>query len=165
MLDIDTTEKYWLAGLLEGEGSFVKGSPSNPSQSAISLQMTDEDIISKVSNIFGVKYHKCKKQKSHHKHSYALHKRGSGAVEIMKELLPLMGKRRQEQIHDAITSYYKYKNNRINKLSNYDVIDIRKRLKNRETHGDIALLYNVDRTTISHIKSGRLFPNIMVDIV
>lgn len=99
-MDIET--RAWLAGLLEGEGSFCKPSPSSKGASCISLQMTDEDIVSRVSDIFGVKYHKVKKTKTHFKQSFIVTKRGFGAIQLMKMLKPLMGLRRQQQIEEAI---------------------------------------------------------------
>ena len=159
MFNIDIKEKYWLAGLLEGEGSFIKGLPSSPSQSSITLHMTDEDIIARVAEIFDVSYFFVPRQKPHHKDSYRLHKRGTGAIEIMKELLPLMGKRRQKQINEAIEFFNK--NITLPKLNEDDVRDIKKRLKNKETHTSIAKIYNVNRSTISYIKSGRIYPDIL----
>ena len=45
---------YWLAGILEGEGSFMKGVPSNPNSPRIAIQMTDKDVLEKVAAIFKV---------------------------------------------------------------------------------------------------------------
>jgi len=38
---------HWFAGLLEAEGSFMKGTPSRPGSPIVSLQMTDEDVVEK----------------------------------------------------------------------------------------------------------------------
>lgn len=96
--------KFWLAGLLEGEGSFCKPAPSSKGAPFISLQMTDEDVVAKVSQIFGVKYHQTKKKKQHHKQCFIVVKTGFEAIEIMKEIKPLMSQRRQQQIENAINS-------------------------------------------------------------
>ena len=85
---MDTKEFFWLVGLLEGEGSFLKPTPSQPHSPAISVQMTDEDVIQKVSVLLGSKYQTCKPQKSHHKVSFRIMKRGYKAVELMKKLFP-----------------------------------------------------------------------------
>jgi hypothetical protein len=42
----------WLAGLLEGEGSFSRGLPSNPTKPIISLHMVDEDVVARVAAIW-----------------------------------------------------------------------------------------------------------------
>lgn len=54
---MENNDLHWLAGLLEGEGSFMKPSPSSPNCPIISLQMTDEDIVKRVSLLFNCKYH------------------------------------------------------------------------------------------------------------
>jgi hypothetical protein len=46
-------EIFWLAGLLEAEGSFVAAPPSDPKRPRISLAMTDADIVERVSRLFG----------------------------------------------------------------------------------------------------------------
>lgn len=96
---------YWLAGLLEGEGSFCKPMPSSPNKVIIALQMTDEDVISKAAKILGCNYYSAKPQKSHHKATFILRLRGGRAVEWMNKLHPLLGKRRQKQIDEALAKY------------------------------------------------------------
>ena len=49
-------ELVWLAGLLEGEGAFLHGPPSAPNQPRIALNMTDLDVVERVSKMFNVKY-------------------------------------------------------------------------------------------------------------
>lgn len=102
---MEVQELHWLAGLLEGEGSFCKGPPSAPNRPVVSLHMTDLDIVERVSKIFGRKLWKCKRQKEHHKESYRVAITGKRAVELMKVLEPLMGARRKEQIRNAVLSY------------------------------------------------------------
>lgn len=53
--DISNEDLHWLAGLLEGEGSFLKGPPSAPRHPVVALQMTDEDVVSRVAAMFGRK--------------------------------------------------------------------------------------------------------------
>lgn len=99
-------EFSWLAGILEGEGSFIKGPKSMPNQPAISIQMTDEDIIQRVAKMFGTSY--CRSDRGLDKGwkpAYRTMLRGEPAVLLMQILYPLMGKRRQNQISDAIKSY------------------------------------------------------------
>ncbi len=45
---VDPLELHWLAGLLEGEGSFMVGPPSDPRRPAIAVQMTDEDVMRRI---------------------------------------------------------------------------------------------------------------------
>lgn len=97
--------KYWLAGILEGEGSFIKGPPSKPNSPIISIQMTDEDVIKQVSQMFGRSYYRFKSKVEKHKATYVTKCTGSKAIALMKELKPLMSIRRQGQIQIAIDSY------------------------------------------------------------
>jgi hypothetical protein len=46
--DVPCSDLHWLAGLLEGEGSFLKGPPSAPRHPILALQMTDEDVVARV---------------------------------------------------------------------------------------------------------------------
>lgn len=54
MTNIDNKTFYWLIGLLEGEGSFMKGPPSQPNSARIALAMTDLDVVEKVANIWNM---------------------------------------------------------------------------------------------------------------
>jgi hypothetical protein len=145
-------DRFWLAGLLEGEGSFLKGPPCKPNLPRISLQMTDQDITEKAASLLGVSSVKgCKPKKEHHKQCYAVVVRGAKAVEIMKELFPLMGERRKKQITAAIESHKP----QINFFTLEQVISIRERAKQGEKHTAIAKEFGVHRSTISHMISGR----------
>jgi hypothetical protein len=102
---MENDQFHWLAGILEGEGSFIAGPPCSPNCPRISIQMTDEDVIEKVAKIFGRKYHLTKSAKSHYKPCFALALTGRRAVDLMRELRPLMSSRRRAQIDKSIDSY------------------------------------------------------------
>jgi hypothetical protein len=145
---------YWLAGLLEGEGSFLTGPPSAPNSLRIALTMTDEDVVARVAALWGVAYHEVRQQRSHlmgWKPNYYVHLRGKPAAELMERLLPSMGERRQLQIRRALASYNPYLRY---KLRPEQIAEIRKLLAEGWTHTAIALKYSVDRSTVSHIKAG-----------
>lgn len=87
---------FWLMGLLEGEGSFMQGPPSDPTRPRISIQMTDEDIIRRVARLFDRKYHKCKNRSPKNwQDSYAVQIRGKRAATLMRKLRPYMSERRR----------------------------------------------------------------------
>ena len=44
---------YWLAGLLEGEGSFLKPPLSKPTRVILSVEMTDRDVLDHVADLLG----------------------------------------------------------------------------------------------------------------
>jgi hypothetical protein len=148
-------EFYWLAGLLEGEGSFLPGPPSAPNSVRITLTMTDADVVARVAALWGVSYHEVRRELCHAmgwKPNFYTHLRGRPAVEMMRRLLPFMGVRRQGQIERALASYNPHLRC---KLSPEQIVEIKARLAEGRKHGDIARLYNVDRSTISHIKASR----------
>jgi len=106
--DVPENQLYWLAGLLEGEGSFLKPKPSAPNRPVISMQSTDEDVIAKVADLMGVSYWQApveRYDRKRWKRVFAVHLRGARAVELMLLLKPLMGTRRQKQIERAIEDY------------------------------------------------------------
>jgi hypothetical protein len=159
-MEIEKKTLYWLAGLLEGEGSFRAPSPSSPNQVVISVQMTDEDIIARVAACFGTKYQFYRAKKAHHKDSYIARLKGSRAIEMMKLLYPLMGKRRQAQIDRAINAMIKVPSNQgINhpssKLNDDKIREIRQRLSSGEHPQDICQDYGVSMDAIRDIKRGR----------
>ncbi len=148
-------EFYWLAGLLEGEGSFLPGPPSAPNKPSITLTMTDADVVARVALLWGVAFHEVRRDRSTRmgwKPNYFTHLRGRPAVQLMVRLRPLMGERRQQQIERAVTSYDP---NRRRKLSATQMDEIRVKINQGCKHGDLARQYGVDRSTISHIKAGK----------
>lgn len=103
-LEISREDLLWLSGLLEGEGSFMAGPPSSPSSPRVSVQMTDEDIVERISTLLGTSYRQTKRRVAHHKQSFMITLSGRRAVALMRSLYDLMGKRRKEQIYRAINS-------------------------------------------------------------
>jgi hypothetical protein len=99
-------ELAWLAGLLEGEGSFIVARPATPSgrservRITISLQMTDRDVVERAHRIVGQgSLHQAKRQKEHHKDTHIWRLSSMVLVMSLISLLrPNMGLRRQEQI-------------------------------------------------------------------
>jgi len=82
----------WLAGLLEGEGSFwFNGSPR------VKVAMTDRDIIQRAANLMGTPVHK-RNGIHDRKTIWTTELGGKGAVRIMNRILHLMGRRRTAKI-------------------------------------------------------------------
>lgn len=104
MTDLET---QWLAGLLEGEGHFAPGPPSDPNRPQIQLLMCDLDVVKRAAAMLGVNYVYTRpaKPERNWKESYRVILRGTRAVEIMRNLKPFMGERRQRQIDKALASY------------------------------------------------------------
>lgn len=144
---MEDKDLHWLAGLLEGEGSFCKGPPSNPNSALISIQMVDEDIISRVSNLFGVSYFFIKSKNERWKDTYSTIVRGKSAVNLMIQLRPLMGLRRQGQI-DAALSHYSPERKTFLKV---DIENIKKMQSSGMLHREIAEIFDVRREVITRL--------------
>ena len=67
--------------------------------------MCDEDVVSKVSKMFGTACIKHTPKNPKHKDTYITALRGSRARKLMTVLKPLMGQRRQIQIQKALDSH------------------------------------------------------------
>lgn len=95
-------ELGWLAGLLEGEGSFLHPAPSSPKAPTVAIVSTDRDIVERVAALMGVKYICTTRRNTERwKVSYKTQLKGSRAIALMRQLRPLMGERRGARI-DAI---------------------------------------------------------------
>lgn len=108
MLNLDENFMYWIAGLFEGEASFMAPAPSAPYTPRIALHMTDEDIIARVADAFHRHYNHLPAGKEHWSPSYSMYISGKDSVKVMKCLLPIMSKRRQEQIKRAMIPRWNY---------------------------------------------------------
>lgn len=153
-----TNSLHWLAGLLEAEGSFMKGNPSNPNQAIISIQMTDKDVMENVASFFGTTLSsytpkgRTKDNTREFKKVYLCQLRGTRARKLMTDLKPLMGVRRQAQIQKALDSYNPNALDDANKkkmvISDSELGKIYKARQSGETLERIAFRYGVTRNVI-----------------
>lgn len=90
----------WVAGLLEGEGTWG----GNNKSVWVSCTMTDLDVLEKLQRTVGVgKIYQGKKQKPHYKDFWIWQLRKKQQVATLsKALLPHMGKRRRERIEHIV---------------------------------------------------------------
>lgn len=102
LVEFDLQTGHWLAGLLEGEATFLKGPPSSPAYPIVRLLMTDADVVERVAAIFGRRTNVHPPRQSHHKMAYSATIKGGKAVSLMQQIRPLMGARRQAAIDVAI---------------------------------------------------------------
>ncbi len=99
-------ELCWLAGWLEGEGSFLAPPPSDPRRPRVAGESRDEDVIGEVARLIGVTPTRRTDPRGLEKGWSPLFKalrRGSRAVILMHAIKPLMGERRQAQIDRALS--------------------------------------------------------------
>jgi hypothetical protein len=101
---IQTKDIHWLAGLVEGEGSFMLSTTACKYQyPSIQMAMTDEDVMQRAAKIMGVKVRKYAKPPW--KDVFALAVGGHKATGWMMTLHPLMGERRQAKINEVLAHW------------------------------------------------------------
>jgi hypothetical protein len=97
--DVPPIDAAWLAGILEGEGSFIsKGRPK------IQVAMTDQDIIARLSELTGVgRVYAVSRQKPHHKDAWLWAVNRPAHLEhIIRLVLPWLGQRRTLAAKDVL---------------------------------------------------------------
>lgn len=157
---MEDSDFYWLCGLLEGEGSFMKGPPSRPQYPILTVTSTDEDVIQRVSKLFGVTYCAVRKRQDHWRQSYNTRIHGRKAVELMLKMRSQMSKRRQEQIDTAIASYEARPNHGASKLTEDQVRQVKHLIKENRTIRSIATECKVSVWSVMRIKNHGAFPDI-----
>ena len=94
----------WIAGLLEGEGSFTVDGLTTP---RLRLGMTDLDVVERAQKILHTNAHISIRddRRGSRKRMYNLDISGTLAASWMMILYPLMGDRRQQCIHKIIRAW------------------------------------------------------------
>lgn len=104
-------ELFWVAGILEGEGSFmmIKSWVSGKAYlyPKIVVTMTDRDIIERVAVLFGNSVYDVPPEKKFpgRKYQYRAQISGAPAAELMLLLLPIMGARRGKRIREILMEF------------------------------------------------------------
>lgn len=100
-LQAHTGAIVWLAGLLEGEGSFDLHRGRYP---RIRLAMTDRDIVDRAAAIMGTTV-RLSLHAGRNLPTWHTEIQGPRAAEIMSAILPYMGSRRSERIAAALAAH------------------------------------------------------------
>ena len=111
MVFMKETELAWLAGLLEGEGTFSphrsRSKTKVYSQCRVQIQMSDYDVIRKVARLTGSKtlgpYSNVRSSRPSYRGRnplpcWVVSIVGKRAEDLMRKIRPYMGKRRKSQI-------------------------------------------------------------------
>lgn len=106
------SDLYWVAGLLEGEGSFLLATTKQRGHTyfhpRIDLTMTDEDVVARASAVLGGTYRRVRyadilrADGYNRKPCWKCSIYSGNALKWMKRLMPLMGERRRAKIKDLI---------------------------------------------------------------
>jgi hypothetical protein len=102
---VEDLELHWLVGVLEGEGTFLRGAPSKPGTPILRVSMSDRDVVEHVAKLFGRAVVRLRRRKPHHKLPYATTIKGAPAVQVMYAVRPFLSKTRELQIDRAIWSW------------------------------------------------------------
>lgn len=105
-------ELIWLAGWLEGEGSFYYIlSTGNSPRIVVQVFSTDLDVLKKAQALMGAKTITLIKPRPmtgtqwKSNGGYRTEVQGETAAALMRSLLPFMGRRRTQQINDALEKW------------------------------------------------------------
>lgn len=130
---------YWIVGLFEGEGTFLKPPPSRPFSLVVAIEMTDEDVISRVATLTGVTYHRyVRANKPNWKPTYSVRLSDSRAFQFMQLIYSHMSIRRRSQIDEAFAAREAYMaGKRVHKVLTPDT---RKEIASRFKAGERAVL-------------------------
>ncbi len=109
MPSLSENDLYWVAGILEGEGSFGLGAkssragPHKPQQLRITCSMTDLDIINRLHSTTQVGNVRPATTRPGHKQLWTWQcSKRDDAIWLMESLLPIMGDRRSERIQGLL---------------------------------------------------------------
>lgn len=106
--NLSEADLAWLAGLLEGEGSFSLGKAGRSRflSPRIDLGMTDEDVVARAAKLMGISnYHQVRGRKNGWKPFYRLVFAGERCARLMRLLLPYMGNRRSDRIRSILSTW------------------------------------------------------------
>ena len=148
---ISPLELAWLAGLLEGEGTFIAATAKYPV--CVSLNMTDADVVDRVAAWWEVSVSQPRTRKTHHKQSFRCMIRGERAVKWMRRLRPFMGERRTRAIDVAIKSLVL--KGPAQKITAQQATAIAKRHAGGERAVSLAVEFNISKWQVYAIKQGR----------
>lgn len=101
-MQISDADRYWLAGLLEGEGTFLAPSPGASTSITISVEMTDEDVVRRAGTLWDRAVIRNKPRRPEYKIPWVSRIKGADAADWMRGLRPLLGERRQHQVDLAL---------------------------------------------------------------
>jgi hypothetical protein len=96
---------YWLAGILEGEGTFMSGPPSRPNAPIVRISMTDRDVVERSAALLDRAVTPVRARKPHYKPPFITQLRGVDAVDLMRAVRPVLGVDRTVQIDRVLARW------------------------------------------------------------
>ena len=154
---IATSELHWLAGLLEGEGSFLTGPPSAPRYPVLALQMIDQDVVARVAVMFDRKLGRWQSRHAREQPVFLVRITGAKAVAWMMALRPLMGERRRRQIDRAVASHAPTPTARLDEATARQALNL---LATGSTVREVAEQFGTSIWCIYDLRGGRTHRNL-----
>lgn len=108
-------ELCWLAGWLEGEGTFYFTKSKSSPTVIVQVFSIDYDVIERAALLMGAKIYSIK-PRGHSQGGFRANLESGPAADLMEKLLPLMGIRRKAQIKLALEGWSTRSNRPVNKL-------------------------------------------------
>ena len=100
---MEPADLRWLAGLLEGEGTFLRPVPSAPRAPLIRLAMTDHDVVRRAADVLERSVVSPKSERVQgHRTVFMVTVKGASAIRWMRVLRPYLSRTRQAQIDRAL---------------------------------------------------------------
>src|SRR5437870_804366 len=100
---MEPSDLRWLAGLLEGEGTFLRPVPSAPRAPLIRLAMTDHDVVRRAADVLERSVVSPKSERVQgHRTVFMVTVKGASAIRWMRVLRPYLSTTRQAQIDRAL---------------------------------------------------------------
>lgn len=96
---------YWLAGILEGEGTFMSAPPSSPSSPVARICMTDRDTVARAADLLERAVVPVRARKEHYRPPYVTQIKGTEAVALMRAVRSVLGPERQRQIDHVVNGW------------------------------------------------------------
>lgn len=97
---------HWPSGLLEGEGCFTTaGGRGRRPMPALKVSMADRDVMQRVATLLGyalIREYSPWLRRHGWKPAYKVSVTGQPAQRLMRQLYPLLGKRRQRRIRELL---------------------------------------------------------------
>lgn len=148
----------WVAGLLEGEGTFyiVAAHSASP---RIACSMTDLDVLQELLESVGNgTLRPIKKRQEHWKDAWIWRVQGESAAELMEKIRPYMGARRGKKIDELLEIWYSRSKKHLGASENMSrAVD--EYLSTNKSLRDIAKEFSVGKDTLNKYASRRRVDN------
>lgn len=146
---MDTIDAAWIAGLLEGEGTFGYHS----GHLRVTCEMTDEDVIERLAKIIGSSVWESKQRNVNWKPTWRCSVSGERAKQLMLDIYPMMGSRRQGKIDEVV---HLWDSRTTNRKKRYNSEDISNAFKDGASTAKVIEDFGCSKTTALRYKRAAL---------